>query len=184
MMTKSLSTPALTLTVSLLLLTQCQWFDKDDGNPVDKLPPATQTGAYTFACLIDGQPWIVKGFSAGTTAMYQLEILFLSGDKTKDGIFQIISFTFSDRSDVETNQIYNLSRTDTAVSATYYIDYSESRYCRYINKHIVDGQIKLTRFDTSARIVSGTFELTVFNPDCGDTVRITDGRFDIPELVL
>jgi hypothetical protein len=53
-----MKTLAFTLTVSLLLLTQCQWFDDDD-NPIDKLPPATQTGKNIFACLIDGQPWFV-----------------------------------------------------------------------------------------------------------------------------
>ena len=180
-MTKLIKTIALTLTVSLLLLlTQCQWFDSDDDNPVDKLPPATQTGAYTFACLIDGQPWIVKGFNSGTNAQYQFGGLDLGGSMKNEGVLKNLRFTFTTRISIETNQTYYLPRTDTTVLARY----TESSICRYDNGHVTNGQIKLTRFDTSARIVSGTFELTVFNPDCGDTVKITDGRFDIPELVL
>ena len=43
----------LQLVLSLLLLPGCQ---KADPAPVDPLPPATQTGANTFGCLLNGQP--------------------------------------------------------------------------------------------------------------------------------
>ena len=45
------------------------------------------------------------------------------------------------------------------------------------------GTITITRFDSTNsnnHIVSGTFELTVFNEDNpSETIEITDGRFDI-----
>ncbi|MEO6837649.1 MAG: hypothetical protein ABI185_04635 [Ginsengibacter sp.] len=34
-------------------------------NPVDQLPPATQSGANTFGCLIDGKVFLPKGPSLG-----------------------------------------------------------------------------------------------------------------------
>ena len=52
----------LQLVLSLLLLSGCQ---KADPAPVDLLPPATQTGANTFGCLLSGQPWTPRG-SNGT----------------------------------------------------------------------------------------------------------------------
>jgi len=53
----------LPLYLALLLLTQCSKC-KDDPTPADPaagLPPATQTGANTFGCLINGQAYTPKG---------------------------------------------------------------------------------------------------------------------------
>ncbi|MBC7919842.1 MAG: hypothetical protein H7Z75_02010, partial [Ferruginibacter sp.] len=43
------------------------------------------------------------------------------------------------------------------------------------------GTLTLTRFDLAKRIIAGRFESTLFRPDAPtcDTVRITDGRFDM-----
>ena len=46
------------LLAALLGLSQCK---KNDINPVDQLPPATQTGANTFGCLVNRQVWLPKG---------------------------------------------------------------------------------------------------------------------------
>lgn len=46
------------LLVAIISLNGC---DKDDDKPIaeiDKLPPATQTGANTFGCLLDGQVFL------------------------------------------------------------------------------------------------------------------------------
>ena len=34
-------------------------------------------------------------------------------------------------------------------------------------------------FNRSQRVIAGTFEATLFNPACGDNIRITKGRFDM-----
>ena len=60
------ATPLLLL-AALLVLSQCK--KKDPGpapTPESLLPPATQTGANTFGCLLNGQPWTPAGFD-GTT---------------------------------------------------------------------------------------------------------------------
>ena len=33
----------------------------NSGNPIDQLPPETQTGANTFGCLINGEVFLPKG---------------------------------------------------------------------------------------------------------------------------
>jgi hypothetical protein len=50
----------LLLYLCLATLTQCSKC-KDDPIPVNQLPPATQTGAGTFGCLVNGQAWMPKG---------------------------------------------------------------------------------------------------------------------------
>ncbi|NLN24693.1 MAG: hypothetical protein GX163_03370 [Bacteroidetes bacterium] len=42
----------------LLILLSCNKDDDKPADPVDQLPPATQTGAGTFAALVDGKPFI------------------------------------------------------------------------------------------------------------------------------
>jgi hypothetical protein len=41
------------------------------------------------------------------------------------------------------------------------------------------GEVNLSRFDTLNRIVSGTFHFTAVHQPTGETVNVTDGRFDI-----
>ena len=45
------------LSIALLLM-QCK---KDEPSPEEQLPAATQTGANTFGCLINGQTWEPNG---------------------------------------------------------------------------------------------------------------------------
>ena len=49
------------LLAALLGLSQCK--KKRDPAPEDQLPPATQTGANTFGCLVNGQPWTPQGYN-------------------------------------------------------------------------------------------------------------------------
>jgi len=48
------------LLAALQGLAQCK---KYDPSPEEQLPPATQTGANTFGCLLNGQPWSPSGFN-------------------------------------------------------------------------------------------------------------------------
>ena len=43
------------------------------------------------------------------------------------------------------------------------------------------GAFNLTKYDLANGIFAGTFEFKLFNPtsNCGDTFRITNGRFDM-----
>ena len=39
---------------------------KNNPSPLDRLPPATQTGQYTFGCLLNGQSWTPLGFDGSS----------------------------------------------------------------------------------------------------------------------
>ncbi|HEX8350348.1 MAG TPA: hypothetical protein VF598_10330 [Hymenobacter sp.] len=41
------------------------------------------------------------------------------------------------------------------------------------------GGVTITRFDTVAHVVSGTFDLTVQEENGTETHQLTDGRFDL-----
>jgi hypothetical protein len=47
----------------------------------------------------------------------------------------------------------------------------------YTNSNF-NGEINITKFDTQNQIVSGTFWMNLQHPITGDTVKITEGRFD------
>jgi hypothetical protein len=80
------------LTFILAALTSLTSCKKDDVNksPVDQLPPATQEGALTFGCLINGEPFVVTNTSR-MVAIYQQGRLQLGAEKKEKGK-QKISF--------------------------------------------------------------------------------------------
>ncbi|MGI4835349.1 MAG: hypothetical protein ACRYFK_18000 [Janthinobacterium lividum] len=47
------------LVAASLSLSGCR---KNDPDPLSQLPPATQHGAGTFGCLLNGQPWTPAGY--------------------------------------------------------------------------------------------------------------------------
>jgi hypothetical protein len=52
---------------------------------------------------------------------------------------------------------------------------------KYDPANLVKGSVQLTRLDRQAGIVSGTFEFIIVG-DPGDTLRVTNGRFDIGNM--
>jgi hypothetical protein len=167
---------------SLLLLTQCSKCKKDDPTPEQQLPPATQTGANTFGCLVNGQAYVTKGaygtnrnvvqYDPTPTGAYlnirtsnspndKVRRIFLAvGPVTKTGGFSL-----------------DLSSNEGEVS---YIDEAKTAPCyEFIQSGTTyrRGTLTLTRLDEQAGIISGTFNFTLAKPGC-DTVRVTNGRFD------
>jgi hypothetical protein len=51
--------------------------------------------------------------------------------------------------------------------------------CNYQLSDNIDGWVEILEYNPFERYISGTFEYTAVNKSC-DTVRITDGRFDLP----
>jgi hypothetical protein len=170
--------PALLL-AALLGLSQCK---KKDPAPVDQLPPATQTGANTFGCLVNGQVWTPKG-SDGTS---NYSISYDSG--LNGGIFNLQTYRYPDASnyfqsialDVTSNlQVGNYSfrspqRTRAVFNDTKTNCYWSSRDSATTYRR---GTLTITRLDRQAGIISGTFDFTLYKPGC-DSIRVTQGRFD------
>ena len=166
------------LLAPLVLLLGCK---KSDADPTAQLPPATQTGAGTFGCLVNGQPWTPRGNDG--TSNYTV-----SYDRTyHDGTLNIGAYRLSGSSPVEqvvgfysdslravgTLPIKKGGRhqavfIDNATRCHYY-SVDAGTYCR--------GAITITRLDLQVGVVAGTFAFTFFKPGC-DSIRVTQRRFD------
>ena len=169
--------PALLL-AALLGLSQCK---KKDPAPVDQLPPATQTGAGTFGCLVNGQPWTPKGnngfsnYSVSYDPTYRKGTLNVAtyryiGKGADD--YQMVGF-YADS--IPASGAYSLAIRNHQEGL--FVD--RTKTCQFSggDPYFRRGTLTITRLDLRAGIVAGTFEFTLAKPGC-DTVRVTQGRFD------
>lgn len=152
---------------------------------LEKLPPITQTGANTFGCLVDGKAWLPNGskpqtggsniqvyvdstFQGGRFSIvghqynnFQSKVGFGSANCTNAGYFDI---------SLPSNGI-DYNRFINNVNTCEYSSFDQGTYRR--------GFFNISRYDLANGIFSGTFEFTIKSQSCGDTIRITNGRFDV-----
>ena len=163
----------------LWVLLGCQ---KDDPNPVDQLPPATQTGANTFGCLVNGQAWTPQGHDG--TSNYS--VVYDSG--LNGGLFDLKTYRYPGGSNKFQNIALNIisnarigsySLGDTQRTRVVFQDTNTSCYWNSRDSATTyrRGTLTITRLDLQAGIISGTFAFTLYKPGC-DSVRVTHGRFD------
>lgn len=185
---KNYKTLILVLLSAAFLAASCKK-DKvqDTRTELEKLPPITQTGANTFGCLVDGKAWLPNGSKPQTGGpniqvyvdpTFQGGAFYVTGHQYQ-GPYQTIAF--------------GSSRCTSAVFFT-----SDSMYNSFDYKKTVNGGISIEfrtpengfyrkgffsvlRYDLNNGIFSGTFEVKLYKMDgsFGDTLRITNGRFDI-----
>jgi len=172
-------------------LTQCSKTTVDPNG----LPPETQTGAGTFACLINGAVWQYKNAdNFFTTPKTRWEFdpsmyggyLSIGGIRYSDGvnadaILSLVADSLLTNKEKTVNKYYGI---DYGIN---YINYSSTnRICReFYTTPVIDssknfyssGKFTLTKLDQNARIIAGTFYCTIYQTGC-DSLKITDGRFD------
>ena len=164
--------PSLSISLLLLLL-GTEGCKKDMPAPInelDKLPPATQTGQGTFGCLINGKAYITKS-SSQVGAVYQLSFLQFGADYPDHNIGILIN-----KAPI-INKVYDL--TNLGESLCHFNSRSDSKYCDYPPQNTTYGHVIITTFDTLKKVVSGTFEFATYVSPY-DTIRVTNGRFDLP----
>ncbi|MDO8365486.1 MAG: hypothetical protein Q7T20_01730 [Saprospiraceae bacterium] len=158
-------------------------------DPPDPLPPATQVGANTFGCYIDGKPWVAwidpeifdpslrkieASYDEPGIGMYDEYGLSINAQKVtvKDTIYEFIIFGLKPIFEEGVVDIFSLEHIGSSIHfdnpvRAYEIDVS------------LPQMFEITNLDTEQNIFSGLFELTIVSKDKSDTLRITDGRFDI-----
>ncbi len=176
--------PHLAAIILMFAFAQCK--KEKQLTELEKLPPATQTGAYTFGCLVNGKAWV-----AGTDCKYlcdpkiKVKIYYDFGgtinitaiQQRADNIDERIIISF-DSADYKL--IHNYSGPlHTTYSFRDYIN----RDCRNIysadqTTTFANGQVNITRYDPVLRIIAGSFYFKLKENQC-DTLKISDGRFDI-----
>jgi hypothetical protein len=173
---------------SMLCFAQCKK-DNNNTNPVDQLPPATQTGANTFGCLINGKAFTPGGSALSgpdlfsfyqylipnTPAGYDFDVS--ATDKRNSCNVTGISFGFDSVSmNVGTYRLQLGKNGQGGGRISKGICNGNSGV--YNTDDSIGGQLTLTRFDLTYQIASGTFWFNVLDNN-GDTIKITDGRFDV-----
>ena len=164
--------------MACLLLSACEREAPQPTDPLDLLPPATQTGENTLGFLLDGEPWTPNR-------------LFQGQYRRSDGAFSLPcrrdSFDTQGEHAGETFQILSIDSLwepgnyDVASQSTVRARFfSFSSLCEYHTFHTGGtGKITFTRLDTIERIASGAFDFILISPDCQDTIEVTHGRFDV-----
>ncbi|MCB2376350.1 hypothetical protein LGH70_02070 [Hymenobacter sp. BT635] len=179
------------LPLLLLLLTASAC--KKEKTELEKLPDASQTGSGAGAFLLDGQAWLPDesstinfgGGGSGFLAQWR---------RTKTG--RSLELTFSRYSDRTGLNIFlpDVRRTGTFAfnqQAQVLLDHSPAYGLYFMTKSLTvprsfltgptaTGTLTVTRFDTVAHIVSGTFDMTVQEQNGSETHHLTHGRFDYP----
>ena len=172
----------------VLCSSQCK---KNKTNPplteLEKLPPITQTGAGTFGCLVDGVAWLPNGTkpqNGGPNIQLYVDPTFQGGRFAITGHQYNIpgSDVSIGSSNCTSSGLYNLS--NNLNGASYYKTILGSLPCELSSSDIgtyKSGFLNISKYDLTTGIFSGTFEFKLFNSQslCGDTIRITNGRFDV-----
>lgn len=154
-----------------------------------ELPDATQTGANTFGAKVDGEAWVPQGFGIVPTAPL-VEASFLNTNSVL-----ITGRKFRGAPDETEMEILITGITGAGTyplntNTDIYPSWSGS-YGYFVNRRIVPGRIYITdathtgvviitRWDTAARICSGTFSFNA-KERTGLTgpISVTEGRFDV-----
>ncbi len=169
---------------TLLASSQCKKSRYEPDNPYG-LPPATQDGKNTFGFLLNGEPWVPSGNSGPAN----LTIDFDEG--INNGIMGIVAYRTKSAAD-KTQFILGIQdslrfKTDPftlpiykkSIGALSYSTKNECHLNHYDTTIYETGKINITKLDRNNRIVAGTFEGVLYKAICGDTVKITAGRFDM-----
>ncbi|MVN21324.1 hypothetical protein [Mucilaginibacter arboris] len=140
----------------------------------EKLTKATQTGANTFSCKINGKVYVAKtsllspgltGGLRGAPGRYEFEVeavVYSSGNND--------NYTIGLSSGPGISEgVYPISSGYVDPNTGYYIRYNPN-----------NATINFTHIDYAQHIISGTFSFTAVNTkDANDVIAITDGRFDM-----
>lgn len=160
--------------LSVLIFISCD--DILDPDP-PSLPEITTEGKGTYGCMVDGELWLPKGFldfSGNPSASYT----------ELGGAFRLTAKINTEAKE----ELLNCSVTLDSVGVfplnihskfKKYESSENENYCEYNIDTTMHHQIEILRLDKVEDIISGTFEFTAICEEYQDTVRITDGRFDL-----
>lgn len=158
---------------------------KDKLQPdVNQLPPITQDGANTFGAIVNGKAWVPAGFN-GTPNLsvnydpgYAYGTLYVGAYRRTDTIENdatVLGFALDSLNNYQIPHSFAL-KPNSNVAFDY--DQYPCVYAAEDSSTQSSGSITISKLDTAARIVSGTFSGVLIKAGC-DTITITESRFDL-----
>jgi hypothetical protein len=159
--------------------------NKDDDKPkteLEKLPPATQIGANTIGCLLNGVAFLPKGYfpfgnkSCNYTDGEDFNIRI--SEKINDNIRSI--YIFNQNQELIVGETYLLKEENTNNGVgNYIINAVASPDPNYYTTNLnILGELKITNHNFSQAILSGTFWFDAINSE-GKIIEVREGRFDM-----
>ena len=171
---------------------------KKDVDPTTQLPAATQTGANTFGCVINGEGWVPNGES--TIPITRPINGGYVGENIDIPKYSVYVRTYSDRKSlifyvksVIAPGRYPLSFDTGEYSSSYPKNYGLFRVdgatiddpdYGYITTSQVTGYVDFVVADTASKRLAGTFEFEGIDFPSGKKIKVTGGRFDIDQKTL
>ncbi len=149
----------------------------------DKLPKATEKGANTFGCKIDGvafEPCKDRGLFGSSSLFASLSVSTITSATilakcTQNDPYKYVIITLGN---FHGTGEYLLSDNENNICQYQEPDPSPGNY--YSSYYTKSGRIIITKDDRTNYILSGTFEFIAANQDStNDIVTVTDGRFDV-----
>ena len=167
---------SITFLIITFLFAGCDKDDDKPSNPIDQLPPATQTGAGTFGCLVNGEPYVDN--SGFFNCFYQLvdgEYYFgIASTRDFRDIKQIVMLSWMKEIALDVK-----IPLDERLNGNFFSEIAFDCLCpNAVTTSNSNGFIRFTKFSTDSNIVSGRFEFKVTDPTTGTVYEITEGRFD------
>ncbi|MBO9674144.1 MAG: hypothetical protein J7577_11910 [Sphingobacteriaceae bacterium] len=166
------------ISFSLLILSSCK--KKEIVVPEPTLPEITQSGLNTFGFMFKNEVWTPNLLFLTLSANYGME-----GDAVKLNLF----CRRKSPQNQNTSDFFNLKYTNPDISTGTYelneqnckIDLETILADNHAKEYSLYGKGSITfiRWDLKNRIGAGTFTLTVREKTTGETVAITQGRFDM-----
>jgi hypothetical protein len=142
---------------------------------LDKLPPATQSGAGTFGCLVDGKAWVIE-MPASVHTFYQSGSLGIPAGLLGNQFNSAISLhVFAANLEEKTYDLKDGFELMTN-NASYY---SHNTGCDYRTTNFIKGSLAITHLDQVNYKISGLFEFEAYSSNCFEKIKITNGRFDV-----
>ncbi|MFN4764550.1 hypothetical protein ACKGJN_15580 [Gillisia sp. Q332] len=172
----------LLLLILFLSINSCSKQDNCE-NPVDCLPPVTQTGANIAGCLVNGEILLPSGKSLGSGSVLHSQYVYYQNE-------YIFSITIRDRDNNRLVQVRSgniklaegekytlIEESDSNFSGVYIIGGAGSGI-GYLTTQQESGEFEIIKLDESKNIISGTFWFDAINND-GEIVQVREGRFDV-----
>ena len=147
------------------------------------LPLATQEGRNTLGFLLNGQPWTPAGYDGGVS---NLSLYY--DESYRGGVFNISTYNLLHNA---TNDIQQLTFASDSIQKPQTITFgvknftviffNDKNLCDYSSTDTntkMSGSCTITKLDKPNRIFAGTFDFVLIKAGC-DTIKITEGRFDM-----
>jgi hypothetical protein len=161
--------------IFIILFISCNSDDDNGCTGIDCLPPITKTGAGTFGCLVNGEPFVDN--SGNFNCFYQLvdgEYYFGMRAMANTSITNFIAL----RADIlqlsEGN--YNINTLNDG-NFSMLMGYGSGNNYEIITSQDMSGTLTISNFDLTSQIISFEFEVNIITPD-NQTINVTSGRFD------